>query len=171
MLMINIHYQKGVGLMEVLVAMVILAIAVLGYAALQVKATAATEEAIKRSDALIILNGLAEKIRLNPTGNYKTGVPAILPDCSSGCNANDQALYDLKQYSDTASTKNITLGVIDCLNTSERQKRLCLIAAWNDTAAISNAKTSSEAEIPKNACLKTDGKYVDDSNCLVLEAY
>ena len=40
--MINISRQKGVGLMEVLVAMLILAIAILGYAALQVKATAAT---------------------------------------------------------------------------------------------------------------------------------
>ncbi len=69
--MINSHYQKGVGLMEVLVAMLILAIAILGYAALQVRATTATEESMKRSDALIILNGLAEKIRLNPNGDYK----------------------------------------------------------------------------------------------------
>ncbi|MDM1781423.1 type IV pilus modification protein PilV [Acinetobacter indicus] len=169
--MINIHHQKGVGLMEVLVAMIILAIAILGYAALQVKATAATEESMKRSDALIVLNGLAEKIRLNPTGNYKLAVPTALPNCSSGCNADSQASYDLKQYSDVAATKGITLGVIDCLNTSANQKRFCLIAAWNDTAAITNAKASSEAEEPKNACLKTDGKYVDDSNCLVLEAY
>jgi len=166
-----IHHQKGVGLMEVLVAMVILAIAILGYVALQIKATAATEESMKRSDALIILNGLAEKIRLNPTGNYKTTVPAALPDCSSGCNANNQALYDLKQYAEAASTKDIALGVIDCLNTSERQKRLCLIAAWSDTKTITEAKASAEAETPKNACLKTDGKYVGDSNCLVLEAY
>lgn len=169
--MINISRQKGVGLMEVLVAMLILAIAILGYAALQVKATAATEEAMKRSDALILLNGLAEKIRLNPTGNYKEAIPTTLPNCSSGCNADNQALYDLKQYSAVAETKGITLGIIDCLNTSASQKRLCLIAAWNDTAAITNAKASSEAEEPQNACLKTDGKYVGDSNCLVLEAY
>ena len=169
--MINISRQKGVGLMEVLVAMLILAIAILGYAALQVKATAATEESMKRSDALILLNGLAEKIRLNPTGDYKVAIPAALPNCSNGCNANNQALYDLKQYSDTALTKAISLGVIDCLNTSESQKRLCLIAAWNETEAITNAKASSEAEEPGNACIKTDGKYVGDSNCLVLEAY
>ncbi|MCU4519271.1 type IV pilus modification protein PilV [Acinetobacter schindleri] len=169
--MINSHYQKGVGLMEVLVAMLILAIAILGYAALQVRATTATEESMKRSDALIILNGLAEKIRLNPNGDYKEAIPEDLPYCSSGCDADDQALYDLKQYGDAALTKDITLGVIDCLNTSESQKRLCLIAAWNDTEAITDAKASSEAETPENACLKTDGKYVGDSNCLVLEAY
>lgn len=169
--MIGVSGQKGVGLMEVLVAMLILAIAILGYAALQVRATAATEESIKRADALILLNGLAEKVRLNPTGDYKAAVPSSLPNCDSGCNAANQALYDLKQYGDAALTKDITLGVIDCLNTSESQKRLCLIAAWNDTEAITDAKASSEAETPENACLKTDGKYVSDSNCLVLEAY
>ena len=54
--------QKGVGMMEVLVSIVILSIAILGFVALQVRATVATEEAIKRSDALIMLNGLAEKM-------------------------------------------------------------------------------------------------------------
>jgi type IV pilus assembly protein PilV len=166
-----INHQAGVGLMEVLISMIILAIAILGYSALHIKATAATEESIKRSDALIILNGLAEKIRLNPNGDYKEAIPEDLPDCSNGCDADDQALYDLKQYSDAALTKGIAVGVIDCLNTSESQKRLCLIAAWNDTEAITDAKASSEAETPENACLKTDGKYVDESNCLVLEAY
>ena len=165
----NISHQKGVGLMEVLVAMLILAIAILGYAALQVKATAATDEAMKRSDALLILNGLAEKIRLNPTGGYKATIPATLPNCTNGCNANDQALYDLKQYNDAAATKGINLGVVDCLNTSESQKRLCLIAAWNETKAIANA--TSEGTQSANACIKSDGKYVDDSTCLVLEAY
>lgn len=45
--MMSVSSQKGVGL-TVLVAMLTLAIAILGYAALQVRATAATEESIKR---------------------------------------------------------------------------------------------------------------------------
>lgn len=169
--MIARSQQKGVGLIEVLVAMLILAIGILGYTALQVKATAATEESMKRSDALILLNGLAEKIRLNPTGTYKAAAPSDFPDCSAGCNSANQALFDLKQYSDAASTKGIRIGVIDCLNTSASQARLCLIAAWNETEALTNAKESSVAEDVQNACLDTTGKYVDDSNCLVLEAY
>lgn len=169
--MISIKNQKGVGLMEVLVAMLILAIAILGYAALQVKATAATEESMKRADALILLNGLAEKIRLNPTGDYKAATPSSLPNCSSGCSANDQALYDLKQYSDASTPKGITLGVINCLNTSASQSRLCLIAAWNETEASTDVVASSEAEAVDNACLQSNGKYVSDSHCLVLEAY
>ncbi|HEY4713949.1 MAG TPA: prepilin-type N-terminal cleavage/methylation domain-containing protein, partial [Aquirhabdus sp.] len=41
--------QRGVGMVEVLVAMVLLAIGVLGYAALQVRAVEATGEALNRS--------------------------------------------------------------------------------------------------------------------------
>ena len=73
--------QKGVGMMEVLVAMVILSIAILGFVALQVRATAATDEALNRSDSLVILNGLAEKIRINSTGNYKASIPNSAPPC------------------------------------------------------------------------------------------
>ena len=169
--MMNVSSQKGVGLMEVLVAMLILAIAILGYAALQVRATAATEESIKRADALILLNGLAEKIRLNPTGDYKAAVPSSLPNCDSGCNAANQALYDLKQYSDVAVSKGMKVGVMNCLNTSASQERLCLIAAWGETQPITDAKATPDAPAVQNACLKTDGKYADDSSCLVLEAY
>lgn len=55
--------------------MVILSIAILGFVALQVRATAATDEALNRSDALVILNGLAEKIRINTTGIIKQQFP------------------------------------------------------------------------------------------------
>lgn len=169
----KISSQKGVGLMEVLVAMLVLAIAVLGYAALQIRATAATAEAMKRSDALILLNGLAEKIRINPTGMYKEAIPTNLPNCSAGCNAKNQALYDLKQTQDIATSKNISLGVIDCVNTSKSQTRLCLIAAWDGTKPMSNAydTTATNAVEPENACLSTNGKYINNSHCLVLEAY
>lgn len=36
---------------------------------------------------------------------------------------------------------------------------------------ITDAKATPDAPAVQNACLKTDGKYADDSSCLVLEAY
>ena len=170
MLMKKMMYnaQKGVGMMEVLVAMVILSIAILGFVALQVRATAATDEALNRSDALVILNGLAEKIRINTTGNYKAAVPTTVPTCvaAKNCNSDKQALADLYAQKQFADTKGISLGVADCANTSSAQTRLCLIAAWDSTTATIGAGTVSDR------CLNsTDGKYAPDSHCLVLEAY
>ena len=59
--------QRGVGLMEVLVSLVILAIAVLGFAALQFRALDAVQEANDRTTAMTLARDLAEKIRVNRT--------------------------------------------------------------------------------------------------------
>ncbi|MFV5501899.1 type IV pilus modification protein PilV [Acinetobacter sp. 226] len=159
--------QHGVGMMEVLVAIVILSIAILGFVALQVRATVATEEAIKRSDALVILHGLAEKIRLNSAGDYSQAIPTTKIECTldSSCISDDQALADLYEQQQFAKNKNITLGVVSCPNTSANQNRICLIAAWNETEAeVAGANETNE-------CLNSNGKYVSNSDCLVLEAY
>lgn len=163
----DLRNQKGVGMMEVLVSIMILSVAILGFVALQVRATVATEEAIKRSDSLIILNGLAEKMRLNPTNAYKNTIPTSEPACvaSQDCDATNQALADLYQYSQLSATKNIALGIIDCPNTSSNQTRLCIVAGWNDTQPVLAASGST------GGCLSSNGRYVDDSDCLVLEAY
>ena len=64
----NKKNQLGVGLVEVLVALVLLAIGVLGFTALQLRAVDATSEALTRSQATLILRGLTESIRANPNG-------------------------------------------------------------------------------------------------------
>lgn len=165
--------QQGVGLVEVLVAMLILSLAILGFIAVQVRATAATEEALKRSDALIILHGLAEKMRLNSAGNYHVSIPKTRPPCSlsQNCNTDQQALLDLYQQQQVAHSKLIRLGVDLCPSTSTEQRRLCLIAAWNETLPLI-AHTDVE-----HRCLNDDsadldaGKYAGHPSCLVLEAY
>ena len=42
-----------------------------------------------------------------------------------------------------------------------------LLAPYDDSPAAA----TPDAPAVQNACLKTDGKYADDSSCLVLEAY
>lgn len=73
----NYNNQKGVGLVEVLVALLLLAIAVLGFAALQLKAVDASAEANQQVLALTIARDLAERMRANPQGlregEYKIG--------------------------------------------------------------------------------------------------
>ena len=60
--------QRGVGLFEVLISIAILAIGVLGYVALQVRAVEASSESLNRAQAIFVLRGLAESIRANPAG-------------------------------------------------------------------------------------------------------
>ena len=51
---IRYRYQQGVSLVEVLVAMVLLGVAVIGFVALQVRAVTATGESFNRSQAVSI---------------------------------------------------------------------------------------------------------------------
>lgn len=62
------RYQQGIGLIEVLVALMLLAIAVLGFTAMQMTAVKATDESLMRTRALTVMRGAAEMMRANPTG-------------------------------------------------------------------------------------------------------
>lgn len=172
LMVITTKGQRGAGLMEVLISMLVLSIGVFGFIALQARATAATSEALKRSDAILILQGLGERMRLNPQGKY-TNNTATSKDCSTNnCSPDEQALADISavQTQAQASNKNMNIGVIQCSNTSTNQARVCLIAAWDKTnPTIAAAPTDGTASTD---CLKSDtGRYQDDATCLLLEAY
>ena len=61
----NRRNQTGVGMFEVLVALFVLAIGVLGFAALQLRAVDATIEANDKTLAMNVARDLAERIRIN----------------------------------------------------------------------------------------------------------
>ena len=52
--MIKLSSQQGVGLIEVMVALLLLAVAVLGFSALQMNALNATDESLVRSRAMSV---------------------------------------------------------------------------------------------------------------------
>ncbi len=66
--MINPHIssQQGVGLIEVLVSLLLLAVAILGFSAMQLRAMEATDESMIRNRALTIMRGGGEMMRSNP---------------------------------------------------------------------------------------------------------
>ncbi len=59
------HTQSGFTLIEILVAVLILAVGLLGFAALQITAVSAGQESYFRSQALIVAESLADRIRAN----------------------------------------------------------------------------------------------------------
>ena len=63
--MINYSSQNGVGLMEVLVALLVLAIGVLGFVALQYRAVEASAESTYRVEGMSLARDFAERIRVN----------------------------------------------------------------------------------------------------------
>ncbi|ENX18244.1 type IV pilus modification protein PilV [Acinetobacter sp. CIP 64.2] len=161
----NIQKQKGVGLVEVLVALVLLAISVLGFAALQIKAIDSSFEANKQVLALTIARDLAERMRANPqatrAGKYrvqavetpKAEVPTIADKPEK------VALQDLQKAALEAQNNGMNLAVDQCPAGNNRQ---CIYVAWDGTNLAGDQGIA--------ACIK-DGSYVSGSHCLFLEAY
>lgn len=167
--------QMGVGLVEVLVALVLLALGVLGYTALQLRAVDASNEALKRSQATLILRGLTESIRANSDGQkeYPATVQSYVglsekkepkPSClNSACTSTEMAKYDAYMAANTAQNIGMSLTMAECPGV-KIVKRQCLFAAWDDTATQLKATDFSN-------CMDSKGIYVSSAKCLMMEAY
>ncbi|WP_062817605.1 type IV pilus modification protein PilV [Alcanivorax sp. NBRC 102024] len=156
--------QQGVGLVEVLIALLVVAIGVLGYAGLQLRALDSTTIAYTRSQATSIAQAAVERVKSNPlaseyyldSNNWPTGEPGKDLDekCSAvkSCTPDEIAAWDVQQLR-WLTWNLLPSGRIDvsaCVG-SELQ---CVRVAWNETMP--------------DQC--EDGNaVVSDANCFVLE--
>lgn len=76
----RLQNQRGASLIEVMVAVTILSIGLLGLAMLQVKSLRLNTDAYLRSQATLIAHEFIEEMRANPTANY-----AVTTKPSSAC--------------------------------------------------------------------------------------
>ncbi|WP_232324480.1 type IV pilus modification PilV family protein, partial [Variovorax sp. WDL1] len=75
--MVKLHSQRGATLLEALVTLVIIAFGLLGLVGLQSRLQVSEMEAYQRSQALILLNDMANRIAINrrAAGSYVTATP------------------------------------------------------------------------------------------------
>lgn len=171
----KLYNQQGVGLMEVLVALILLSIGVLGYTALQVRAVEASTEAAQRSHAIFVLKGLAESMRANNAGraSYMTLVNQDIPSnisaacinpAAAGCDAAALARIDVQQAQANARNFGLRLRMENCPGTASvaaADRRNCLFAAWGETDISQNT----------TQCMSVAGIYVVGSSCMMMEVY
>lgn len=159
--------------MEVLVALFVLAIGVLGFIALQYRAVEASGEASNRIIATNIARDIAEKIRMNNSSNAlaiyaQAGSISDTVQCyTQVCNAVNKAKSDVKETQDYATRLDMRLAIISCPAT--QNNRQCIYVAWGKTDPVDNTATSGH--ISCTASGNGQFKYNDDSTCLVMEAY
>ena len=163
--------QAGVGMVEVLVALLILAIGVLGFVALQYRAVEATAESANRVQAINFARDLAERIRVNryayPT--YRTQISTAANQADSAqncatrfCTTAQFADYDVAQMRAKISDAGMTFNLLPCQgNNNGRQ---CVYIAWGDTAAL-NGTVDGEGNCT------TATAYDPASTCVIMEVY
>lgn len=113
--------QRGVSLIEVMVAIVVFGVGMLGLALLETKGAQFTKESGSRSNAIIQARSLADAMRANPVGlnpadgssSYYLYDGTVTPDpsaCGSGNVACTRAKNDLKAW--LASLKSGSIAAV-----------------------------------------------------------
>lgn len=105
----NSTKQQGVGLLEVLIALLVLSIGIMGLAALQSTGLRLNTQSYQRTQAIMAIQDIVDRIRANPSGQsageydtvtYASTLPSA-PDCADGttiCSSGDMAKYDIRQW-------------------------------------------------------------------------
>ncbi|KZX56870.1 hypothetical protein A3709_03570 [Halioglobus sp. HI00S01] len=111
--------QRGMTLIEALIAAVILAIGILGIVSLLGISKVAQHDTVQRTRAVSLADDLLERIRRNPEGvaEYTAHNPmngaaptAIGTDCSTvSCSAVDMAKYDLNEWENLLAGSSVTV--------------------------------------------------------------
>ena len=104
----RLHTQRGVSIVEALVALLVLSIGMLGIAVMYLESVRANRTALSRTLAIQLVNDMADRIRANrgARGAYTLALgaaPSTAPtDCAAigkTCTPGDLALYDIKEWS------------------------------------------------------------------------
>jgi len=115
--------QRGFNLLEVLIALVVLSLGLLGLAALQNMGLRLGNESYQRSQATLLIYEMIDRMRANAVG-VQTGAyalpltntaPAVTQDCTLGgikCSAAQMAAYDMNQWISTITGTNNGTNVV-----------------------------------------------------------
>ena len=139
--------QAGFTLLEVLVALLVLSIGLLGLAALQTLSLKFNHQSYGRTQAVIRASDMLDRIRANPLGK-KAGaydfvaagsIPAISTDCTTAvCSSTELATWDINKWNtDNANLLNGT----GAITTSASVRTITI--AWKETSADKNSANSS----------------------------
>jgi type IV pilus assembly protein PilV len=151
----------GFSLIEVLIAVFVLAVGILGVGGLQLMSKRSNLEAVQRSTAAALTQDLAERMRANPdqlatytnggVGRVLTGSTLSSVDCSSACTEAQLASFDLFQFeqalagvTEKIGTQNagglfVPLACIDGPNGGAGTYTIAV--AWRGRTRLSNPST------------------------------
>lgn len=138
--------QRGALMMEVLIAMLIVAFGTLGFVGLQAQTTVRNIEGYQRSQALILLNDMAQRItlnRANASSYVATNIGTVNPgDCTTKTTVSDKDLCEwallIQGSSETMGTAKLgaITGARGCI-TSPSANLYIISLAWQGVQATS----------------------------------
>ena len=162
------HRQRGITLIESLVAIFVTALGILGILGVQMRTLTDTQTSVRRAQAVRLIEDLGERLKAHPNSlmvlsSYQSGWSATLPtppaatNCAtSACNALQLAAYDVAEWkrmvqrSLRAGDANIFIppGEGGTLN---NRRQLGVMISWRE---------NERADLDATARLNTDATQV-----------
>lgn len=147
--------QRGVTLLESMIAIVLVALGVLGILGVQLRTLADTQTAVRRAQAIRLIEDLGERIKANPTSltaavlaNYAAAASDPSPDCASGCGPAAMALADIAQWkANVAATMPLgeaTVFIVAPGATTNVRPQLGVMVAWRENERQREGATAAE---------------------------
>lgn len=138
--------HSGVGMIEVLVALLVMSIGVLGYAGLQLRALSSANQSHFRTQAMAVAQGVVERIGVNQDaqatyinaaswgqGAMTRAQPGGWDTCTTAaCTSAQMATWDILQSRWLAWT----LLPNGHVSTASCGQLVCVVVAWNDATTV-----------------------------------
>lgn len=157
--------QSGFNLIEVLIALVVISVGLLGLAALQMTSLQQNQSAYQRSQATLLAYDITDRMRANidqvTAGNYFAASGAVNSSCVSysasaaGCTAIQMASHDIAEWQASLATElpsgngrvcrsDLTgdaIGLPNCEGNSSNNP-IVVYVWWNDDKSANGAATA-----------------------------
>jgi type IV pilus assembly protein PilV len=182
--------QRGIALIEAMVAIIVAALGVLAVLAVQLRTLADSSTTVRRAQAIRLIEDLSERLKVHPnalqdlaSSKYKSGWKATLttpdPDCgNAACNAAQLTAYDLVQWKTTVQTvlpagdANVFLASGEGTNSNRRL--LGVMISWRENErstageykdSIDVTKMKNGTDAGKDTFVSATGSGTDDVTC------
>lgn len=139
------RHQRGITLLESLVALVVAALGILGILGVQMRTLTDTQTTVRRAQAIRLIEDLSERMKINPNALvnidvYRSGFnnEPSPGNCSSGCKHNQLAAYDLAVWKQTVKNTlplgqaSIFLAPGEGMGANPNRRQLGVMISWRE---------------------------------------
>jgi len=139
--------QRGVSLVEALVALVVMSVGMLGIASLYVTSLQTSRSALTRTQAVNIVNDMADRIRANSRGRAAYNTSGFngsdpVPNCSGSnpCSPTDLAKSDLNAWKALFNPPTFAAGTVGTITYKEgtggQADQYTILLKWGETGQV-----------------------------------
>lgn len=172
------HRQRGISLLESMVAIVVMALGILGILGVQMRTLTDTQTSVRRAQAIRLIEDLSERMKVNPnalgninnyTSGWRSGDPpttqaAKLCDTET-CSHAELAAYDLAEWKRAVEralplgNANVFLALGEGTGANPNRRQLGVMISWRENERNTDAAYKDNINTTKE--LNADGTFRD----------